>query len=1047
MEEKINKKRESILFKKVIELYESNSNIEEISQCLLDSLNQVKEKPTNDINDDNLLKIKIIFALGKIYLKFNYNIFKLIKIIEEELKKNFNVSLASMLYRCFYFKVIKEENEEKLKKQFKQSKMYSLHNFTKNLIDNIKKENIQDISMSKFSCVQTNFKIINNGERIDFEFNYENEIYANYKTTFDSFEKIHFKVPINLVSCGRYFITALDKNGLVWNWGAKHEPNSYRQKTPLFPHKFKGNVKSIATGFHHSLALTDKGDVYGWGSNSFGCLSNITRDGTFSSKIKQIEMPEKIIKIEAGGFNSAFISSSGLLYVLGRNDRLQLGFQDIPSTYPNIDGSKKAISFVPEISVSPSLLPHEFSSFISNPEFSDLHIEFDDPDQSKSETVYVHSVLLLSVLFENNSQLIENIKFLRDLSFKNNNNGVIKISFEKFLKLSPTTEKNQEIIKKILEQPLTEQKNQFIDFITFIYTNNTSRRNAEALLNFHCNLYKCKPLEAYLVDYFRYISPDSNLKIPDQLYSASYNSRDFFSDCVVVNSDGLSEIYCHKIILSRLPYFKKLITESSETNKDGLLKLVIENKEINSPQLTLIISFLYSDRIKLVSIPSNYITGNFILSLYQNSKVFEMKRFEEGLLKLVSQSVTDDNANALLNWSTLHKASPLTLFINAFLGRYLPPKHIESGREGLYKPMCPLPNERIIEVSVGQKLMVALTDDNKIYQLGYGSDLKKNTVNLIKIPSPDTSRKIIKVSCGSSHALAITEDYKVYGWGCGLEGQIIENKRKMFSEPELIINGDYSNMKAGFYSALFWNDLSTFPLNFNDEKSSNNNTDITKEFEGLNLDDKQITLEIYNPESIPNNRLWYFKHLKQFKDIIRINQKNNIQPTLSIIKTNVSMLPPFLLKRYIQEKQSGDVESLSLFGFSKETLELLLSLKETTNQELKLRNLAIIQSINSGDQLIDLLFLSTSLGCINITSLIFQHLKNNLNLTDSILLLSLIYESNYTLQLSFLFNYLLGVLNHEKYTILKNNDLTKLIPNYLLNLIIQNNLYLKLKIK
>jgi alpha-tubulin suppressor-like RCC1 family protein len=84
-------------------------------------------------------------------------------------------------------------------------------------------------------------------------------------------------------------------------------------------------VVQVACGFQHSLALTDKGEVFTWGEGKYGALGH----GDFSDK----QIPEKvpglsnIKKIKCGSEFSMALDDKGQIFVFGQNSYGQLGVQ------------------------------------------------------------------------------------------------------------------------------------------------------------------------------------------------------------------------------------------------------------------------------------------------------------------------------------------------------------------------------------------------------------------------------------------------------------------------------------------------------------------------------------------------------------------------------------------------------------------------------------------------------------------------------------------------------------------------------------------------
>ncbi|XP_025832237.1 E3 ubiquitin-protein ligase HERC2 [Agrilus planipennis] len=82
-------------------------------------------------------------------------------------------------------------------------------------------------------------------------------------------------VEITQVYCGTQFSLAVSKEGQVYSWGKGegwrlgHSTDEH-VRFPQLVEKLKDKrVRCISLGIGHALALTDKGEVYGWGKNDF----------------------------------------------------------------------------------------------------------------------------------------------------------------------------------------------------------------------------------------------------------------------------------------------------------------------------------------------------------------------------------------------------------------------------------------------------------------------------------------------------------------------------------------------------------------------------------------------------------------------------------------------------------------------------------------------------------------------------------------------------------------------------------------------------------
>ncbi len=76
--------------------------------------------------------------------------------------------------------------------------------------------------------------------------------------------------------------------------------------------KFKGKekIKNIATGFNHSIALAENGNLYTWGDCSFGKLGYSTGISTQNEpKCVSYLNCKNIIKVDAGPNQTVIVTS------------------------------------------------------------------------------------------------------------------------------------------------------------------------------------------------------------------------------------------------------------------------------------------------------------------------------------------------------------------------------------------------------------------------------------------------------------------------------------------------------------------------------------------------------------------------------------------------------------------------------------------------------------------------------------------------------------------------------------------------------------------
>jgi hypothetical protein len=132
---------------------------------------------------------------------------------------------------------------------------------------------------------------------------------------------------------------ALLDDGTVYAWGYNHvgqlgvgSTTPTYSTTPLKVNLPSGvNVKAIASGPWHNLALVDNGTVYAWGHNDLGQLASSPQNPPWSptpAEVKNLPAGAKVIDISAGGWgegaHSLALLDNGKVYGWGFNGYGQL---------------------------------------------------------------------------------------------------------------------------------------------------------------------------------------------------------------------------------------------------------------------------------------------------------------------------------------------------------------------------------------------------------------------------------------------------------------------------------------------------------------------------------------------------------------------------------------------------------------------------------------------------------------------------------------------------------------------------------------------------
>ncbi|URD76716.1 Regulator of chromosome condensation (RCC1) repeat [Musa troglodytarum] len=139
---------------------------------------------------------------------------------------------------------------------------------------------------------------------------------------------------IKQIACGDSHCLAVTMDGEVQSWGRNQNGQLGLGTTEdsLIPQKiqaFQGIcVKMIAAGAEHTAAVTEDGDLYGWGWGRYGNLGLGDRnDRLIPEKVASIK-GEKMVLVACGWRHTITVSSSGNLYTYGWSKYGQLGHGD-----------------------------------------------------------------------------------------------------------------------------------------------------------------------------------------------------------------------------------------------------------------------------------------------------------------------------------------------------------------------------------------------------------------------------------------------------------------------------------------------------------------------------------------------------------------------------------------------------------------------------------------------------------------------------------------------------------------------------------------------
>ncbi|XP_065359238.1 probable E3 ubiquitin-protein ligase HERC4 isoform X2 [Calliphora vicina] len=176
---------------------------------------------------------------------------------------------------------------------------------------------------------------------------------------------------ITSISCGSRHSMALNEWGQIFTWGH----NDYGQlgitncpdvvtQPKIVRNLVSKHVVQIACGSNHSLALTNCGELYAWGSNIYGQLGVASTSDLVHSNVPRLITSLQGIPIAfiiCGGNHSFVISKSGAVFGWGRNNCGQLGLNDyVNRCYPT------QLKTLRSLGVRYIACGDEFSVFLTN---------------------------------------------------------------------------------------------------------------------------------------------------------------------------------------------------------------------------------------------------------------------------------------------------------------------------------------------------------------------------------------------------------------------------------------------------------------------------------------------------------------------------------------------------------------------------------------------------------------------------------------------------------------------------------------------------------
>ncbi|CAL1273910.1 unnamed protein product [Larinioides sclopetarius] len=137
---------------------------------------------------------------------------------------------------------------------------------------------------------------------------------------------------VTVIACGRSHTLVATAGGHVFGFGSNSEGqlgSADEQPVHLSPVRVQGlegvTIKMLSGGAEHSLALTDKGTVYVWGSGAEGQIGPECGNILIPT---ELNLDCNILCVSAGYYHSAFVTVDGKLYTCGEGESGKLGLPE-----------------------------------------------------------------------------------------------------------------------------------------------------------------------------------------------------------------------------------------------------------------------------------------------------------------------------------------------------------------------------------------------------------------------------------------------------------------------------------------------------------------------------------------------------------------------------------------------------------------------------------------------------------------------------------------------------------------------------------------------
>ncbi|XP_076290799.1 RCC1 and BTB domain-containing protein 1 isoform X2 [Lasioglossum baleicum] len=260
---------------------------------------------------------------------------------------------------------------------------------------NIINESFDNEIVEDIACGKHQFLVLTSSGKVY----YSDSIYNG-----DSRARINVNKRITFISCGHFFNVIVTEDGKVYSWGNNDHGQlgiSNFSKTKEEPSKVKGLdgviISKVACGYTHVLALSNEGDVYVWGANTYGQLGLCTNGSMHTPKKLDTQNIKEVVDIATSCHHhiSFAMDTNNRVFMWGQC----LGRNLIVPTLTSVSSIHDAFAFY----ASPKVMhkPLIFYNNNKNSTLDSLKCLFNDPTTSDliiqvhGNPIHVHKSILM----------------------------------------------------------------------------------------------------------------------------------------------------------------------------------------------------------------------------------------------------------------------------------------------------------------------------------------------------------------------------------------------------------------------------------------------------------------------------------------------------------------------------------------------------------------------------------------------------------------------------------------------------------------------------